>query len=126
MTSRLAAVAALAAIAVIHVLDGVASLGGVPYVGALELALSAACVVLIGALLVHATTLTWTATGALMVVAALTFLASRTVGLPGATDDIGNWGPASGMASLAVEIGLVLLAARAAAHRRGYAVRRPS
>lgn len=113
MITRIAAVAALAAIAAIHVVDGLASLGDVAYVGVLELALSAACVVLIGVLLVHATPLTWNATGALMAVAALSFLASRTVGLPDATDDVGNWGPSSGIVSLAVEIALVLMAARA-------------
>lgn len=113
MTTRLAAVAALAAIAVVHVVDGLASLSDVAYVGGLELSLSAACVLLIGVLLVHATPLTWKATGALMAVAAMTFLASRTVGLPDATDDVGNWGPSSGIASLAVEVVLVLMAARA-------------
>ncbi len=42
------------------------------------------------------------------------YVVSRTTGLPGATDDIGDWANALGLATLAVEAALVALAVRAA------------
>jgi hypothetical protein len=39
------------------------------------------------------------------------YILSRTTGLPGATDDIGDWANPLGIATLAVEVALVVLAA---------------
>ena len=41
------------------------------------------------------------------------FILSRTIGLPSATDDIGNWKEGLGLASMFVETGVVLLSAYA-------------
>lgn len=46
------------------------------------------------------------------------FILTRTVGLPGATDDIGNWGEPLGIASLSVEGLLFLLALSRLVRRR--------
>ncbi|HEY6795287.1 MAG TPA: hypothetical protein VI248_11470 [Kineosporiaceae bacterium] len=49
------------------------------------------------------------------------FILTRTTGLPGATDDIGNWGEPLGLASLFTEIAtLLLIAAALAAASRKY------
>ena len=53
----------------------------------------------------------WTAALVLPAAAIAGFVLTRTVGLPLATEDIGNWGEPLGMASLLVEGSLVALAA---------------
>lgn len=100
----------LLAIAVIHLIDGPGSLSDQFYVGALELALAAACVPLAAMLLTRPVPALWHATGALCSAALLVFILSRTVGLPGSTDDIGNWGQLLGILSTASELAVVLLA----------------
>lgn len=45
--------------------------------------------------------------------ALIAYIASRTVGLPGSVDDIGNWGQTLGIISMAAEGAVVLLAAGA-------------
>jgi hypothetical protein len=54
----------------------------------------------------------------LAVVPMIGYVVSRTTGLPGATDDIGDWANPLGLAALAVEAGLVLLLARERGTRR--------
>jgi hypothetical protein len=48
------------------------------------------------------------------------YVLSRTTGLPGATDDVGDWADPLGIATLAVEAALVALAAAAPRHRAIY------
>jgi hypothetical protein len=110
-TRRLSALLALAAIAVVHLRDAPGSLGEVPYVGALELALAGACLLLMFVVCLHDARITWGVAVALMLAAALSYVASRTTGLPGAGDDVGNWGSAMGTVSLLAEIALLLLGA---------------
>ena len=88
----------LLGIALIHGLDLGGKLQEVPYLGYLYIALIAG-LVLAAALLFVRPRAGWT-------LALLTFVAycvNRTVGLPGAVDDIGNWGEPLGVASLVVE-----------------------
>jgi hypothetical protein len=118
--AALAAVA-LAAVAVVHLIDGPSSLQDARYVGVLELALAAATTVTAIALIIGPVRDIWLSAVALASAALLAYIASRTIGLPGSTDDIGNWGQALGIISVAAEVVVVLLAAGAlrTARKRG-------
>lgn len=113
LSRRIAVPAALGllAVALIHLNDGPGSLGDHFYIGALELALAAACVPLAVLLLTRPLRLFWHAAGALCTVALLVYVASRTTGLPGSTDDIGNWAQTFGVLNVASEAAVVALAA---------------
>jgi hypothetical protein len=116
-----AAVAALAAVCVVHLLDGPGSLGDHFYIGALELALAAACAPLAVWLLVRPTGTVWRTALALNLAAMAAFIISRTLGLPGSTDDIGSWGQLLGVINLTVEaivvsLALIALSPSSAAH----------
>ena len=104
------AAAALAGVCLVHLLDGPGSLTDVFYIGALELALAAACVPLGVLLVVRPTRSIWTVALALNVAAMAAFVLSRTIGLPGSSDDIGNWGQTLGVVNLFTEAALIALA----------------
>jgi hypothetical protein len=103
------AAAGLLGVAVVHLIDGPNSLSGMTYIGIPELALAAASVPLAVMLLVRPVTVLWRAAGGLILLALLCYLASRTIGLPGSTADIGNWFQTLGVVNLVVEV-LVLAA----------------
>src|SRR5262249_56429730 len=66
----------------------------------------------------------WAAGALLGAAPFLAYIASRTVGVPGNTDDVGNWGDWLGTVSLLVEAALVVLSVSmllAARQRRGAA-----
>jgi hypothetical protein len=105
-----AAAIALIGVAVVHLLDGPGSLTDVPYIGALELALAAACAPLALLLLMRPTRSLWVSALTLNVAAMSAFLLSRTVGLPGSFDDIGNWTQTLGVLNLLSEAALISLA----------------
>lgn len=107
--AALAAVA-LTGVAVIHLIDGPGSLQDAPYVGILELALAAAATVTAIALIIGPVRDIWLSAATLASAALIAYIASRTVGLPDSTGDIGNWGQALGIVSMAVEGIVVLLA----------------
>lgn len=113
LSRRIAVPAALGllAVGVVHLIDGPGSLNDHFYVGALELALAAACVPLAVLLLTRPVRLFWHAAGALCTAALLGYIASRTTGLPGSTDDIGNWGQTLGVLNIIVEAAVITLAA---------------
>jgi hypothetical protein len=113
----------LAAVGVVHLIDGPVSLSDMPYVGALELALVAAAVPLAVLLCTRPLPALWHAAGALCTLALVVFVASRTVGLPGSTDDIGNWGQTLGLVNIATEAAVIALAASAVLLRRPKRVR---
>ena len=104
------AAAALAGACLVHLLDGPGSLTDAFYIGALELALAAACVPLGVLLVVRPTRSIWTVALALNIAAMAAFVLSRTIGLPGSTDDIGNWGQTLGVLNLFTEAALIALA----------------
>ena len=104
------AAAALAGVCLVHLLDGPGSLTDAFYIGALELALAAACVPLGLLLVVRPTRSIWTVALALNIAAMAAFVLSRTIGLPGSTDDIGNWGQTLGFLNLFTEAALIALA----------------
>ena len=122
---RAAIIAALllAAVGVVHLIDGPGSLSDVFYIGALELALVAAVVPLAVLLCTRPLPAFWHAAGALCTLALAVFVASRTVGLPGSTDDIGNWGQTLGLVSIVTELAVIAVAGYAVArHDTGEAV----
>lgn len=107
----------LLAVALVHLIDGPGSLTDQFYVGALELALAVACVPLAVLLLTRPVPLFWHAAGALCTAALLVYIASRTVGLPGSTDDIGNWFQTLGVLNVLFEAAVIALAALAVRRR---------
>jgi hypothetical protein len=109
----LPAAAALVGVCLVHLVDGPGSLGDHLYIGALELALAAACAPLAIWLLVRPTRTVWETVLALNIAAMAAFILSRTVGLPGSTDDIGNWSQLLGVINLAVEAVVIAAAATA-------------
>jgi hypothetical protein len=115
--AALPAALALVAVAVVHLLDGPGSLQDTFYIGALELALAAACVPLAIMLIVQPARATWGTAGAITALAFALYVASRTVGLPGSMDDIGNWAQTLGMVNLATEAVVIAMAAWALARR---------
>ena len=112
------AAAALVGVCLVHLLDGPGSLSDAFYVGALELALAAACVPLAVLLVIRPTRTIWIAALALNVAAMAAFVLSRTTGLPSSTDDIGKWTQTLGVVNLVVEATLIGLAAAVIRPRR--------
>jgi hypothetical protein len=106
--ARLLTIVGLAGIGVIHLLDSVETFHETRWLFWAYVALMAATVIVGGALLHRPTTRWFEAAGLLAVVPIIGFVLSRTTGLPGSDDDIGNWTDSLGLASLWVE-GAVLL-----------------
>lgn len=98
-----------------------------PYVGRLFIGLTVISVVLAVVLVRHDTSLVWLASGVVTTLALLAFVASRTIGLPELSDDIGNWTEPLGIPALAAELltasiaSLVLLRSHGANHGRNTA-----
>ena len=100
---RWPAAACLAATAAIHMTLVPDHLREAPYAGAMFIALSAAA--LAAALLLMAVDheLVWTGAAALCLAAVLSYVLSRSVGLPSMSDDIGDWLNRLGIAAVACE-----------------------
>jgi hypothetical protein len=77
-------------------------------------ALTAACLAVAARLTLGLDRWAWAAVLGLALVPIAGYILSRTTGLPGAADDVGDWADPLGLASLAVEVALVPLAMRAA------------
>jgi hypothetical protein len=113
---------ALAALAMIHVIDLPGTLGTVPLVGAGYLGIIAAAVVTGGVMITRSHWLAWAAAGVLAVSAMGGYVLTRTVGgFLGDHGDVGNWRCPLGIAALSVETLLILLAALAAWQARARA-----
>lgn len=108
----------LLGIALIHGLDLGGKLAEVPYLGLLYIALITGSV-LAAALLFVRPRAGWALGGTLALLTFAGYCVNRTVGLPGAVDDIGNWGEPLGVASLVVEGMMILLSAAMLGLRRG-------
>jgi hypothetical protein len=113
--------AALAVVAIIHLLDGPGSLEESSAIGLLELALAAATVPLALALVVCPVRDAWFAAGAISAVALGFYLASRTIGLFGMSDDIGNWFTTLGVFNVLSEGTVIALALAVGLRRSGRA-----
>jgi hypothetical protein len=108
------AVVGLLGVALIHLLDAIPTFSELPYKGWLYAALIVSCVAVAGMLVRGPSRLVWAAAAGLAVGAIAGFVYSRTVGLPGAGDDVGNWAEPLGIAALFVESAVLAVA--------GYAV----
>lgn len=98
----------------VHVLDLPGKLEEVPYLGVMYIV-----VILLAGFLVHrvimgATKRDYLAAAALAAAVIVGFVINRTVGMPGATDDIGNWSEPLGLLSLVIEAWVVYIALTAA------------
>lgn len=105
----------LAATAAIHLLDLPGKLKETPYLGVAYIVLIIAALVIMERLFVVASRKDFIAAALLGVAVLVAFAINRTVGMPGATDDIGNWLEPLGLLSLAVEAFVVWQAAAAVA-----------
>jgi hypothetical protein len=109
--ARAVAAVGLSGVALIHLLDLPGKLSETPYLGVMYIALMAGCVIVAGALIGGSDRRAWLAAAALPAAAIAGYVLTRTVGLPQATGDIGNWTEPLGLASLFVEGSLVALSA---------------
>jgi hypothetical protein len=101
--ARAAAVIGLLGIALIHLLDLPGKIHETPYLGVVYMGLIVGSTVTAGALVHRDSRHAWTATAALAILTIVGYVVNRTVGMPAATDDIGNWLEPLGLASLFVE-----------------------
>ena len=108
----------LLGVGLIHLLDVVDKFDETAYIGVLYLALIGACVVAARHLIVVGDRRSWLLAGGLAAATFAAYAVSRTIGLPAATDDVGNWAEPLGMASLFVEGAVVLLSAEMLARFR--------
>ena len=113
--ARAVGVVGLAGVGLIHLLDAPGKFAETPYMGWMYVALIAGCLVVAAELIRSGSRLAWAAAALLPLSALVGFTLTRTVGLPQATEDIGNWGEPLGMASLFVEGCLVALSMAALA-----------
>jgi hypothetical protein len=111
--SALLTAVSLTGVGIVHLIDGADSLADTSYIGVLELALVAAAVPLAVLLCTRPLPAFWHAAGGLCTLALAVFVASRTVGLPNATDDIGNWAQTLGLVNIITEAAVIALAGRA-------------
>ena len=110
LVARAAAVVGLAGIALIHLLDSIGKFQEAPYMGWLYIGLIVSCLAAAAAL-VHANVREgWLAALALPAAAIAGFTLTRTVGLPQASEDIGNWSEPVGLAALFVEGAVIAVA----------------
>ena len=107
---RAVTVIGLTGVALIHVLDAHDTFVSTPYKGWLYVGLILGCLGTAAMLIRGNDRRAWLAALLFPLGAFLAFVYSRTVGLPGGADDIGNWWEPLGLASLFVEGGLVALA----------------
>ena len=120
MITRATAVPALAALAVIHVVDLPGTLGPDRLVGIGYLGIIAAAIMASGAMISRSHWLAWAATGGLAAAAMVGYVLTRAVpgGFLGDHGDVGNWRCPLGIAALSVETVIILLAAGWAWHTR--------
>ena len=113
---RLVAIASLAGIAVVHALRLPVAFDQAGYLGGLFVAAVVASVLLAATLTVTGDVRALWAAGSLAGLLLLGYVISRTVGLPAATDDIGEWAEPPGLVAIVLE-GLLVSVAAAAAGR---------
>ena len=109
---RATAAAGLLAVAVLHVAAAGEEWEDARGVFWLFMALAGACGVVAMRLALGRDRRAPAAVLALAVLPIVGYVVSRTTGLPGATDDIGDWADPLGIAALAVEAALIVVAAR--------------
>jgi hypothetical protein len=109
---RATAAVGLAGIALIHLLDSIGKWSETRYLFWMYVALMIASLATAGWVLFTRSRTALLAAAAVAASALVGYVVNRTVGMPGATEDIGNWTEPLGLASLFVE-GAVVAAALA-------------
>ncbi len=112
---RVAVGLALAVTAAIHVLDLPGKIEEVPYLAVAYGVLIIAAIVIMERIFRRGVLVDYLAAAALGSAVIVAFVINRTVGMPGATDDIGNWLEPLGLLSLVVEAFVVWQATAAVA-----------
>jgi hypothetical protein len=116
VVARAVGALALAALAVIHVVDLPATLGPTPLVGLGYLGIIAAAVLVGGVMITRSHWLAWAAAGVVAVSAMGGYVLTRALpgGFLGDHADVGNWRCSLGITALSVETLLILLVVLAA------------
>ena len=116
VVARAVGALALAALAVIHVVDLPATLGPTPLVGIGYFGIIAAAVLVGGVMIARSHWLAWATAGAVAVSAMGGYVLTRALpgGFLGDHADVGNWRCPLGIAALSVETLVILLAVLAA------------
>jgi hypothetical protein len=109
--ARALAIAGLAGVALIHLLDAHDTFIASPYKGWLYVGLIVGSLLTAYGLLRRPDLRAWRAAVALPAGAFVAFVWSRTVGLPQGADDIGNWWEPLGLASLFAEAAVIAVGA---------------
>ena len=117
MVARLVAIAGLGGVALVHVLQLPDAFAAVDYLGILFIIAIVLALGLAAMLTRISDERIWAATGALPALVLIGYLLSRTSGLQGFTDDIGEWSEPIGLASMVFEGLLVCLSATVLATR---------
>ena len=116
-TARAVGALALAALAIIHVVDLPGTLGPTPLVGIGYLGIIAAAILIGGVLIARPHWLAWGAAAAVAASAMIGYVLTRALpgGFLGDHGDVGNWHCPLGIAALSVESVIILLVLLAAA-----------
>src|SRR3954447_21029120 len=122
ISTRSVAAVGLAGIALIHLLDSLGKFQETPYMGWMYVGLMISCLAVAAALLHTHSREAWVATIALPASAIVGFVLTRTVGLPQAHEDIGNWSEPLGLAALFVEGAVIAVGGYALAALRPHRV----
>ena len=101
---QIATVIGLAGIAVIHILDLPGKFAEAPYRAWGYVGIIAVAAIIIERLLTGKRSVDYLAASMLSIAVLIGFIVNRTVGMPGATGDIGNWLEPLGFLSLFVEV----------------------
>ena len=120
--ARAVGVAGLLAIGLIHLLDVQGKFSETPYMAWMYIGLMIGCIFVAAELVRTGSRLAWAAAGGLAASAAIGYVLTRTVGLPQAHGDVGNWSEPLGLASLLAEGLLVVLSAAMVTARRALRV----
>jgi hypothetical protein len=108
---RLLAVLALASLIAVHVPVAVGHISEVPYLGVAFYVFILASAALLGSLVERSRTRAWVSALVGASLALVTYVVSRAIGLPGATDDVGDWSNILGLISVVSELLLIAVAA---------------
>lgn len=108
-SARLLGALGVAGVALIHIINAPDAYASARYIFWLYMALVAVAVPMITLLLQWRSPLVWAATAVLAGAPFVSYLLSRSIGLPGDTGEIGDWVNPLGTASLFVEASLIVL-----------------
>ena len=110
LMARATAVVGLLTVAIVHILDLHDTLEETPLVGYGYLVLIAVSLAAAALLMTVVDQRIWAVVGVIAAGALLAYLLSRTTGIPGDSDDVGNWNCALGTTAISTEAAVVLLA----------------